>query len=299
MLLVFILLTACNGGQRLNTLDTKKSQNVMLYYAKKDYSQLRAVKKKLSYEGEEDLLKKVIAALKEAPDSGDLITALPKNLEMSIKKEGHYLKINFSRSYEDLDQQNRIFLLYTLVKTFTDIQGIDKVEFFSDNIPINQNNEAVGMIRQGDIASLNSISPTHQTMQEIIVYAAKDGSLVQDRRTVYVREGEPTAKYVIQELIKGPSTEGLSRTIPSETILKNNIIIENGICYISFNKEFLARQSSDIKLQELAIYSIVNSLTELKDINKVQFLIEGQKEEKSAGFIDLSTPIQRNELLIK
>ena len=50
--------------------------------------------------------------------------------------------------------------------------------------------------------------------------------------------------------------------------------------------------------QKFALYSIVNSLTELDNINKVQFLIESEKTNQPAWIFDLSKPIERNEEII-
>jgi len=48
----------------------------------------------------------------------------------------------------------------------------------------------------------------------------------------------------------------------------------------------------------LTIYSIVNSLTEINSVKKVQFLIDGEKISDCKGHLDFSKPFERNEALI-
>ena len=47
----------------------------------------------------------------------------------------------------------------------------------------------------------------------------------------------------------------------------------------------------------MTVYAIVNSLTELDDIKKVQFLIDGQKVE-NYGSVIFSEPFERNENIV-
>jgi germination protein M len=49
----------------------------------------------------------------------------------------------------------------------------------------------------------------------------------------------------------------------------------------------------------MTINSIVNSLTELTGIKKVQILINGTKVDTLAGHADLSQALSRNESIIK
>mgnify|MGYP003304269782 CR=1 FL=1 len=50
--------------------------------------------------------------------------------------------------------------------------------------------------------------------------------------------------------------------------------------------------------EQLTIYSIVNTLTALEGIEKVQFLVEGQKNESFIHML-INEPFVRDESLIK
>lgn len=89
-------------------------------------------------------------------------------------------------------------------------------------------------------------------------------------------------KMLINLLIEGPKNERLIKLIPEETKLISTEIKDN-VLFINFSKEFIKEQNLGKEQEELILKSIVNTVTELTEINKVAFLIEG---EKNKGFPD-------------
>jgi len=53
-----------------------------------------------------------------------------------------------------------------------------------------------------------------------------------------------------------------------------NILTKDGICYVNLDSSFLTVVNN--VSTEVAVYSIVNSLVELDNINKVQILVNGE-----------------------
>lgn len=84
-------------------------------------------------------------------------------------------------------------------------------------------------------------------------------------------------KEMVNLLIKGPQSSNLKELIPDGTIL-NDIKIENGCAILNLSNEFLNFENEEKKFK--IINSIVNTLTNLKEINSVSFLINGEKNEK-------------------
>ena len=80
---------------------------------------------------------------------------------------------------------------------------------------------------------------------------------------------------VVQCLMDGPKAlnPSLQESIPSGTVLNSVSTIE-GVCYVDFSSEFVDNKISTIT-DEVAIYSVVNSLVEVSSINKVKFMIDG------------------------
>lgn len=88
---------------------------------------------------------------------------------------------------------------------------------------------------------------------------------------------ENPSKKLIEFLIKGPQSAKLKKLIPEDTML-NEVKIENGCAIINFSNEFLNYENEENKLK--IINSIINTLSNLKEINSVSFLINGEKNEK-------------------
>lgn len=84
-------------------------------------------------------------------------------------------------------------------------------------------------------------------------------------------------KEIIQYLIKGPQSSNLKKLIPEGTAL-HDIKIEKSCAIINVSNEFLNYESEENKFK--IINSIVNSLTNLKEIDSVSFLINGEQNIK-------------------
>lgn len=82
---------------------------------------------------------------------------------------------------------------------------------------------------------------------------------------------------LINLLIEGPKNENLLKLIPENTKL-NNAQIKNNILYIDFSEDFIKEQNLGKEQEELILKSIVNTVTELTEINKVVFLIDGKED---------------------
>lgn len=83
-------------------------------------------------------------------------------------------------------------------------------------------------------------------------------------------------KQIMELLIKGPQSSSLKKLIPDGTVL-NDIKIEGSCAIINVSKEFLNYQNDEEKYN--IINSIVNSLTNLKEIDSIKFLINGEENE--------------------
>ena len=84
---------------------------------------------------------------------------------------------------------------------------------------------------------------------------------------------------LINLLIKGPQSSNLKKLIPEGTVL-HDIKIEKSCAIINVSNEFLNYENEENKLK--IINSIVNTLTNLKEINSIKFLINGETNEKFA-----------------
>lgn len=87
---------------------------------------------------------------------------------------------------------------------------------------------------------------------------------------------------LINLLMEGPKNEKSLKLIPENTKL-NSAQIKDNILYIDFSDDFIKEQKLGKEQEELILKSIVNTVTELTEINQVAFLINGESDK---GFPD-------------
>jgi len=86
-------------------------------------------------------------------------------------------------------------------------------------------------------------------------------------------------EFLINLLMEGPKNKNLLKLIPENTKL-NSAQIKNNILYIDFSEDFIKEQNLGKEQEELILKSIVNTVTELTEINKVAILIDGKEDAR-------------------
>ena len=88
-------------------------------------------------------------------------------------------------------------------------------------------------------------------------------------------------------LSSGPSSDKLESPIPEGTTI-NNVYLKGNTVFVDFSKEFISNAPNGVEEEGLLIYSIVNTLTELNEVNSVKILIDGKENmcfnDKSMSF---------------
>lgn len=85
-------------------------------------------------------------------------------------------------------------------------------------------------------------------------------------------------EYLINLLLEDPKNEKLIKVIPNGTMI-NNIELRGDIVYIDFSKEFTENVVGGEEEENKIMKSIVNTLTELTEVNSVRILIEGEENK--------------------
>lgn len=123
---------------------------------------------------------------------------------------------------------------------------------------------------------------SEEQMRQTIVslYFKSDKTLMPEARLVDVKVLiENPYEEILKLLIEGPKNEKLERIIPEGTKI-NKLTKEGENLVIDFSKEFLENQKNGEEGKKLAIKSIVNTMTELTEINGIKIKIDGQEKEE-------------------
>lgn len=118
-----------------------------------------------------------------------------------------------------------------------------------------------------------------QTIVSLYFYNENTNSLVPEGRLIDVKElVEKPYNKLVELLIQGPNNSELSKTIPEGTRI-NKIELKGDTLYIDFSKEFIENHEGGENKEKATIYSLVNTMTNLTEVNSVKILIEGEENK--------------------
>ena len=291
--IVLIIAIAVIAAIRIDRHMIKKQCE--LYFLNETQTSLVAETKEIKYETPHNLSIAMIEALIDGPKSKNLRSVLNKKsklLSVDISNP-QYIIADFNEDFISGDEARDVMAVYAVAKTLCTIEGVEKVKVTINGAGITTaNGTPIEFLGDADI-NLSTDTNTDETMSVVLYFNEKGTDYLKgEDRTIKVTDQMPLAYYVINELIKGTQSEELSNILSSDTQLIN-VYIMNNICYVNLDMGFVTKNSASQKKQELAVYSIVDSLTELDNIARVQFLLDGKKVERF-GELDFSKPFERN-----
>ena len=119
-----------------------------------------------------------------------------------------------------------------------------------------------------------------QSIVSLYFLDTQTNELVPEARLIDIKEmmSAPYEK-LVNLLIEGPKSEKSVKLIPDNTRLLQNYL-EGDCLVLDFSAEFLNYDKEDEKGKENLINSIVNTLTELSEINEVKILIDGKENQE-------------------
>ncbi len=118
-----------------------------------------------------------------------------------------------------------------------------------------------------------------QTIVSLYFYNNDTKSLASEGRLIDVKELlENPYKRLMELLIEGPQNTNLSKTIPDGTKV-NKAEIKGDILYLDLSKEFIENHAGGEEAESATIYSIVNTMTNLTEVNAVKMLIDGEENK--------------------
>ena len=116
-----------------------------------------------------------------------------------------------------------------------------------------------------------------QTIVSLYFYNENTKSLVPEGRLIDVKElVEKPYDKLMELLMQGPNNTELSKTIPEGTKV-NKIELKGDTLYIDFSKEFVDNHEGGE--EKATIYSIVNTMTNLTEVNSIKILIDGEENK--------------------
>lgn len=285
LLAVMLLLSACSRQRK-----APEDGNVLVYYLNKEQTTIVTE----SYLPDADLLREdqsealiedLLARLATPENAASHAAPITEGEVRSWTLAEGELTLDMGADYGRLSGTREILVRAALVNTLTAVRGVTSVTILVEGSPIT---DAAGEVIAGQSASdyifsSDSELRAYERVQLHLYFADESGTrLVDTYRTVVYNSNMAMERLVVEEVLKGPNTQVVYPTIDSNTGILS-VTTRDGVCYVNLDRVFLT-DPYDVT-GPVAIYSLVNSLTELSTVDAVQISIEGSAQE---SFMDIS-----------
>ena len=138
------------------------------------------------------------------------------------------------------------------------------------------NNSVEEFIPQEEISD----EQVRQTIVSLYFISKETRELVPEARLIDIKEiiNDPCDK-LVELLIEGPKNEKEEKIIPDNTKF-NKSYMDDDCVVLDFSNELLNYNKSEEMGKENLVNSLVNTLTQLTEVNKVKILIDGNENEE-------------------
>lgn len=286
-----LLLTGCGSEQ-----EQEGGETVSVYYINKAETKVTAVSYALESTEKEEQVEEVIEALKENPVELSLRTPVNGYEIKGWEIADTQLILDMSEEYKRIQPTTEVLIRAALVRTMTQIPGIDYValtvngEALTDNLGATVGPMTADMFIDNAGTEINA----YEKVQLKLYYANETGDgLVESFVSCVYNSNISIEKLVVEQLVAGPpegATDAYPVINPATKVL--SVTVKDGTCYVNFDDSFMTQiynVSGDV-----VIYSIVDSLVELSNVNKVQIAVSGETDITYRETFNFSTVFDRN-----
>lgn len=265
------------------------------YYLNKENTRIVAKAYEPAHTDTEGMIDEMITLISTDAGSVEYRKPLPDQVHVvTYTYDGNRLSIYFDEAYGAMEVAEEVLCRAAIVRTMVQIPEVSCVAFYVGDSPLTDHSgNVVGLMTDESFVEnpgeqINSIQTA--TIKLYFANAAGDGLVEEEQEVSYI-SNISMEKLIMEHLLTGPKTEGLQSAIPNGTKLVS-VTTTNGICYVNLDEGFL-NQSYEIQ-EPIVIYSIVDSLSEIPTVNKVQISVNGNTTGVYRDSFALDTLYERN-----
>ncbi len=282
------------------TIDRRTDKaEVDLYFINADGTGIVSTRKSVRYTDDNDLVNNTIQKLRRGPSNRKFGEVMPRDTQIKrvVLMENGRLTVEFSQEFLHEDASKNVLNTYAVVKTLCSTYCVSEVKVLVEGKPIrDRDGNRLDYISASDINI--EAEEYHSEVRQVALYFADEtkSKLVREMRTIKITDQQPIEQYIINELIKGTDKKNSKSLLSDNTVLVS-VDVEDNICYLNFKSNFLTENSGGEIHEKLVVYSIVNSLTELQTIGRVQFYMDGKRVDEF-GSIRIDDYLSRDTTII-
>lgn len=275
--LAFLLCMLCLSGC---SEEEPKSENIyQVYQLSSSGTAVQAHDHEMQATETTAMLEELITCMSTTPEKLQYKPPFTLGFQLlSMKQDGRVLLLDMSQEYYDLPVMTEVLVRAAIVRTLTQVEEISYVGITVEgNQLYNSAGEAINLMRADQFINNDGSEINTYELKRIKLYFANEtgDKLIAAYREKRYSTNISLERFVVEELVKGPSGKiaGLYPTINPQTEIIN-VLTKDGICYVNLSQEFLTVVNN--VSTGISVYSIVNSLVELSNVNKVQILVNGE-----------------------
>lgn len=297
MLLSVVSVTGCSKEEPQGT-------PVDISYLNKSETKLVKEKHYLTSTDTKDMIVEVLTLLCSVPDNKELKATLTSGINIiTYSYDGEQVIVSLGEKYKELSRTTEVLTRAALVRSLTNIPEVNYVMLTvnGESLTDTSGNAIGAMTADMFVNSAGTqVEAVESTVTLRLYFANEDGDglIAVNRELAHNADisNVPMEKLVVEQLISGPANDETYPTISPDTKLVN-ITVRDNICYLTFDSAMLTAVNN--VTTDVTIYSLVNSLVELSNINKVQISIDGNKDGKFRDKYEASTVFERNLSLVE
>lgn len=296
LLLIFLCLAVAGCASQ----SEEEKSGYQIWYMNQEETRLDCEYKELQAKNVEGLLKEALELLRENPEDAGYKPVLPEDVRIeNYEIEHNQLYLNFSVEYMDMSKVYEVLCRAALVRTLCQLPEIDYVGFrVADQPLMDLKGKAVGLMNEEQfIENAGEEINAYRTADLTLYYTNETGDrLITQRVPMEYNSNISLERLIVERLIEGPPYEGAYPTIPANTKLLS-VSVRDGICYVNLDGGFL--ETGYNVTESIPVYSIVNSLIQNTDAQKVQISINGETNRVFRESISFDTIFEKNEDLVE
>lgn len=287
-----MLLAACSSA--------KEGKEITIYYINSDENALVQEEYQVSAETKEEQIMELMSVLMDAEHNVNYHPAIPEGVVAEqFRVKDRQVDLIFSEAYLEIPKAREVLLRAAVVQTLVQLPEVSHVSFYVGETPLTTlSGKVIGLMSAEDfVQNTGSALKTYQTTDLQLYFSNTDGKALSLEKRSDVHYGSNTSieKLVVEQLMKGTSSDKRNSTIPNGVKLLG-VSVKEGICYVNFDSSFLGESFNQIP--EVTIYSIVNSIIANGNATKVQILVDGSSDVKFMNTFDLNQVFEWNASII-
>ena len=248
------------------------------------------------------MISSIFASLKTSiSDASTYLSLVPEGVNMnSFSLKDNDLVLDFNQQYPSCPSREELLLRASLVLTYMQLDEISTVEIRVEGQPLtNTDGTVIGPQSTRNFTDIMGKGLNRYSEMDATVYFASESGDKLVPSTVHLTylNASSLQQALVQRLIEGPGDDAAGQPVFPPNTKLISVTTKDGICHVNLNSELL--NEAVAATPEVQVWSLVNTLTETRNVSSVMISINGSSGVVISETIDLSSPLSRNLDLVE